>query len=1108
VSELRIAKKGRNVRSLLLAWCVVLFSLTLVSGRCLAGTVNIHAIAVDLPNSPYLGDTVTTTGIVIAVLGDGFYIENNTGWDSNTCSSEGIYVYTPTITPANYVSLQDSVTVTGLVEASNSSSYAGVQIYIASPDVSSTGNIVINSSGNTLPSVVSSSVLTAATSGTCSDYSANSFGQWLPFEGMRVNVPSSSSLLVTQGTGGTVDAATPLATSNGQFWAVFSTTRPMRSEGIDLLDPTYDSAVAAKPEIAVWNGNPQLLLVDTTTLGGTALEASAGTKYSGSSELVGIIDYHVSTQGYTGLLLTSSSVSALSAQSGNTPTAASARKSSRQILFATLDLNSLLESESSRVTKLATAVKSYLRAPDVLAVQGATSAALTDLVSAVSTATGDTYTLSSLSTTVSGCTTNCLYNAFLINTSTGVFDGTPTVEQRLAATEWTYTPSSSSSSSVTETLFDRSPLLLTAKIKRADGLSDYTLYAVNVSLMDRSELSATATSEYARERRMTQAEILATGLLVSIEDNPTIVMGGFNSFEFSDGYVDTLGIVDNNETSSSYVWLYDSNMNSTALTNSTTSAYNLTEQATNPSTSRYSYVESGSAEQPDHILYTSDLDTQTVIDYARIGADFPVSASYDTSTVARASSHDAVIAYLAPPYPTTTTLTSDPNPSVYEQSVKFTATVAVTNTTDSSDYPDGTVTFYDETEGATLGSETLSNGVATLTTSALSVGTHTIKASYGGSESYMGYLASEGTVDQVVDKDTTTLSVSGAPNPSYYGNSVKISVTASSSGETPSGTVTFYDTDQTTVLGTGTLSSGATSITISTLTVGTHTIYAEYGGDSTNAAATASYEQTVLALYSTSSTLSCSPLVALLGTTINCTDTVSSTTGTPSGTITYYDGSTALGTATVTSGKATFSLSSLAAGSHTITAVFAGNDPYQTSTSNAQIVLIISGFTLTATPASQSVYTGEAASYEITVTPGSAFTLDVALSCSGAPDNSTCTITPSAVTGGSGTAKMTIQTTAPSRVSAVTPITKAGRAAPLLAILFLPWLARRRRGWWALVLALSLISGGVMACGGAGTLSGGTTAGGYTVTISGTASYGGVTVNASTPVTLQVKSLF
>src|SRR5205823_5703853 len=78
---------------------------------------------------------------------------------------------------------------------------------------------------------------------------------------------------------------------------------------------------------------------------------------------------------------------------------------------------------------------------------------------------------------------------------------------------------------------------------------------------------------------------------------------------------------------------------------------------------------------------------------------------------------------------TTTAVTGSPNPSVFGQSVTFTATV--TAAAPGAATPSGTVTFLD---GSTpLGSGTLNgSGQATLTTAGLSAGTHTITASYGG----------------------------------------------------------------------------------------------------------------------------------------------------------------------------------------------------------------------------------------------------------------------------------------------------------------------------------------------------------------------------------------
>jgi len=954
-------------------------------------TVNIHAIQTDLPSSPYLAQSVTTTGIVIAVLSDGFYIENaDADFDSNVCTAEGIYVYTPTGVPSN-VAMQASVTVTGVVQASNQSSYAGTQIYIASPDST---NVVLNSTGNTLPSSISSATMTSATSGTCSLYTANSFGQWLPFEGMRVNVPSSSSLMVTQGTGGTVVAASQSATTNGQFWAVLTTTRPFRSAGISYLE-TVPSA--APSTVARWSGNPQLLLVDTTTLGGTAIDAAAGTKYTGSANLIGIVDYHVSTAGYTGLLLTSATVSALTASNTISPTAATAA-STGQITLATQDANGLTTSETVRIAKLANAVVNYENSPDMLALQGIAPAALTLLQSAVTSAGGPSYTLGTISTEDA----DGLVNAFLYNASK--FD-TPQVAQVLAATTYTTT------SATTATLYGRSPLVFTAGIPRT-GTDDYNIVVANASFSSRDKIDDTTEGAEARLQREQQAEALSTYLeTLEASSRHIFVAGGYNSFEFSDGYVDALGILDGSEptntSNGTLVTLYDATYNATSLENTTTSAENLATGATNAATARYTYVESGSAEQPDHILISSELADLVAIDYARIGADFPVVDTYTSSTVARASNHDGVVAYLTVPYPSSVSITSSLNPSYYDQSVTFTATV----TSESSTTPTGTVTFYDGT--TVLAAVTLSSGVATYTTASLSVGSHTITATYEG--------------------------------------------------------------------------------------------------DASHESASASLIQVVKALITTASTLTCSPNPASYGTTVTCTDTVSASSGTATGTVTFYDGSTVLGTATLSSGVATYSTSTLTVGTHTITAVYTESSPYATSTSNAVDEVITGTFSLSIAPSSRSIYTGEAATYTVTVTPGDGFSLDVALTCSGAPSGSTCTITPSTVSGGSGTAKLVLQSVAPSSAKMNVPL--LGRELPTaLCAVFLFFLPRR--SWrriarvFVLVIAVAWAAFAVTGCNSKHTATGGTTPGSYTLTVTGVATDGTLSITQTATASVTIKSLF
>jgi hypothetical protein len=97
-----------------------------------------------------------------------------------------------------------------------------------------------------------------------------------------------------------------------------------------------------------------------------------------------------------------------------------------------------------------------------------------------------------------------------------------------------------------------------------------------------------------------------------------------------------------------------------------------------------------------------------------------------------APSTSAVLAQVVHQYSTTTALASSRNPSVVEQAVKLTATV----TAAAGPPPTGTVIF--KNGGTSLGSATLSNGVATFTTSELPAGNDNLTAVYTGNEAFAG----------------------------------------------------------------------------------------------------------------------------------------------------------------------------------------------------------------------------------------------------------------------------------------------------------------------------------------------------------------------------------
>jgi Bacterial Ig-like domain (group 3)/FG-GAP-like repeat/Abnormal spindle-like microcephaly-assoc'd, ASPM-SPD-2-Hydin len=110
--------------------------------------------------------------------------------------------------------------------------------------------------------------------------------------------------------------------------------------------------------------------------------------------------------------------------------------------------------------------------------------------------------------------------------------------------------------------------------------------------------------------------------------------------------------------------------------------------------------------------------------------------------------------------PTTTTLTSSLNPSNFGQSVTFTATATGEGFKVT---PTGTVTFFDSTTN--LGSSNLNaSAQATLSTSTLTVGTHSITATYNGDSNYASSTSS--AVNQLVQGSIAQLS----PTSLNFGN--------------------------------------------------------------------------------------------------------------------------------------------------------------------------------------------------------------------------------------------------------------------------------------------------------------------------------------------------
>lgn len=272
----------------------------------------------------------------------------------------------------------------------------------------------------------------------------------------------------------------------------------------------------------------------------------------------------------------------------------------------------------------------------------------------------------------------------------------------------------------------------------------------------------------------------------------------------------------------------------------------------------------------------------------------------------------------------TTAVASSVNPSTFGASVTFTATVTGTGAT-------GTVTFKDG--ASTIGTGTLNgSGQATFSTAALAVGTHTITAVYGGDTNYSTSTSS--SLSQIVGQGGSTIGLASSANPSAFGASVTFTATVTGTGATATGTVTFKD--GATTLGTGTLNgSGQATFSTTSLSPGTHSITAVYGGNTNYTGSTSAALSQDIVANASSTALTSSSNPSTFGSSVTFTATVSGGGGTPTGSVTFKDGATTLGNGTLNgSGQATFATAALAAGNHSITAVYNGDNNFGSSTSS------------------------------------------------------------------------------------------------------------------------------------------------------------------------------
>lgn len=188
--------------------------------------------------------------------------------------------------------------------------------------------------------------------------------------------------------------------------------------------------------------------------------------------------------------------------------------------------------------------------------------------------------------------------------------------------------------------------------------------------------------------------------------------------------------------------------------------------------------------------------------------------------VLREPSQSAAVVLAQTPVAPSVVVTSAPNPSSLGSPVTISAVVTGVDGIN----PTGDIVFKD---GSTiLGTERISGAVATIVSTTLSLGDHSIVASYLGDDTYSP-ADSQVYIQSV--RLQATIALTSSINPSIYGTNVVFVATLNPGA---SGTVTFYD--GTGILGAANISSsGTATFSINALWAGSHNITATYSGDST-----------------------------------------------------------------------------------------------------------------------------------------------------------------------------------------------------------------------------------------------------------------------------------
>jgi hypothetical protein len=313
---------------------------------------------------------------------------------------------------------------------------------------------------------------------------------------------------------------------------------------------------------------------------------------------------------------------------------------------------------------------------------------------------------------------------------------------------------------------------------------------------------------------------------------------------------------------------------------------------------------------------------------------------------------------------TQVTLSSTLEPAPYGSAATLKANVKAV--APGAGTPAGTVTFR---EGeAVLATVQLSGANATYSLKTLPPGEHAITASYSGDAN--NEPGQSEPLLQTIARATTTTSLSSSLNPAPSGAAGNLTATVDAlapSVATPTGSVVFSEGEA--VLASVPLSGGVAKYPLKSLDPGTHEIAVSYAGG-VNFEPSADDITQVVVKADTATTLTSSLNPAPYGSSGTLKATIKAVapgTGTPTGTVTFSEGETALATVPLSAGTAKYAFKTTPPGEHPITATYGGDANFEASSDEITQTIIKASTTLTLTSTKNPAPNGSTGNLKATV---------------------------------------------------------------------------------------------------------------------------------------------